>query len=401
MVVGAMPTRRQVPAILTLLALCLPLALIACSTWERPGWDDDDSAGDDDAGDDDSHPGDDDDTHPGDDDDTYPGDDDDDDATGTNYPPTAPEIHVEPPLAMVDEGLDCMIDVESSDVENDPIHYSFAWLQDGNATGFTQPMLQAAATSEGETWTCTVTPNDGHQDGSFAEADAYVATADDPFGYTVGLRFDASGGASGGPATVWFDYNRINSGYDTICTTAFEFSAVYSYGAGQGDDFWSYTDATITWSAGGETSEECPGDWAVHAGDPVSEFDWLWHPHAFVSCDQVAGDATLAATYLGVDDAGGLQATTGTFDDYCSNVGPIWQSSLGTGPIDAIWLTHGTLGSLDALGTWGYFTPASHDHVDYWFLMGLIMADYANPYEPVTGFEGEYVGIPFWIWIYA
>ena len=404
MVIGAMSTSPRISLLFTLLlSAAVPWALASCSTWDSTGWDDDDTgAGDDDdtgAGDDDDiDPGDDDDTGPDDDDDTGPGDDDD---NGVNYPPTAPEIRVEPPLAMADEGLDCLIDVESIDSEGDPIHYSFEWQQNGATTSFSQPVLNAAATTEGDTWTCKVTPNDGHQDGSFAEDDAYVAAADDPWGYTVGLSFEASGGGSGGAAAVQFDYNRINNGYEVICTTQFQFSATYSHGAGQGDDFWSYTDSTITWTSGGEISDECPTDWAVHSGDPVSEFEWLWYPHAFVTCDQVASDATLAATYLGVDDLGGLQATTGTFEDYCTNVGPTWQSGSGTGPIDAIWLTHGTLGSLDALGTWGYFTPASHDHVDYWFLMGLIMADYANPYEPVTGFEGEYVGIPFWIWIYA
>ena len=397
-----MPIRR-LPILILALSFSAPWMLSSCSTWDDSGWDDDDtgSASDDDNGSDDdaSDDDDDDDGHPGDDDDTGPGDD--DDTTGTNYPPTAPEIHVEPPLAMADEGLDCIIDVPSSDVENDPIHYSFAWLQDSSPTSYTQPMLQAAATGEGETWTCTVTPTDGQQDGSFAEDDAYIASSDDPFGYQVGLRFEASGGTIGGPATVWFDYNRLNSSYDTICTTSFQFNATYSYGTGQSNDHWSYTDSTLIWTSGGEISDECPADWAVYTSDPVSEWNWLWHPHAFVSCDQVASDAALAATFLGVDDAGGLQATTGTFDDYCNNVGPTWQSGTGTGAIDAIWLTHGTLGSLDALGSWGYFTPPSHDHVDYWFIMGLLMADYYNPNEPGGGFEGEYVGIPFWIWIYA
>ncbi len=399
-----MSPSRLIHGCLVLLLACWGGAVLcACSTWDSTGWDDDDTN----PGDDDTNPGDDDDIGPGDDDDTGGPDDDDDtggpgdDDDGVNYPPTAPEIRVEPSVAMVDEGLDCLIDVESVDSEGDNIHYSFEWLQDGVTTSFSQPTLQPAATGEGETWTCKVTPNDGHQDGSFAEDDAYVASEDDPWGYTMGLGFDASGGASGGAATVRFDYNQINDDYATICTTSFQFSATYSYGTGQGNDFWSYTDSTITWTSGGELSDECPEDWAVHSGDPLSEFEWRWYPHAFVSCDQVASDATLAATYLGIDDAGGLQATTGTFEDYCSNVGPIWQSGSGTGPIDAIWLIHGTLGSLDALGTWGYFTPASHDNVDYWFLMGLLMADYNNPNEPVTGFEGEYVGIPFWIWIYA
>ena len=379
-----------------LLRALIPLLAFAlasgCTTWENPGWqDDDDDVADDDAtdDDDDSTPGDDD--HTGDDDDT---------GTGINYPPTAPEIHVEPSVAMVDEDLACIIDVESVDSNNDPIHYAFAWTVDGVPSAITQPALPAALTSEGETWTCTVTPNDGELDGSYAEASAYVS-GPDPYGYTMGLYIAANGGANGGVADVWFDHEMISPSMATICTIEFEFSATYVYGNSQGDDYWSYIDETITWTSGGQVDSDCPASWEVYTSDPISEWMWFQHPHAFVSCDQVASDATLANTFLGMDDAGWLYATTGTFQDFCDNVGPVYETAFATGPIEGIWLTNGALGTLDTLGTFGYFTPPSHDNVDYWLIMGLLMADSTNNFEPTTGLQGTYVAESFWYWIYV
>jgi hypothetical protein len=72
--------------------------------------------------------------------------------------------------------LVCTIDTESFDEDGDAITYTFEWDVDG--TSYTD----ATTTSEtgdtvpyddydgNETWTCTVTPNDGDEDGDSAEA---------------------------------------------------------------------------------------------------------------------------------------------------------------------------------------------------------------------------------------
>jgi hypothetical protein len=376
----------------------LPLLVLAlatgCTTWENSGWDDDDAEDDDGADDDDTVPGDDDD-HTDDDDDVT----DDDDDGDPNHPPTAPEIHVEPPVAMTDEDLSCVIDVESTDINEDAIHYAFAWTEGGNPAAITQPTLPSNLTSEGESWTCTVTPNDGQQDGSFAEASAYVS-GPDPYGYTMDIRIAAAGGAAGGTADVWFGHQMINPSLEPICTIEFEFAATYTYGTNQGDDYWGYIDEVITWTSGGQVDSDCPASWEVFTTDPISEWMWFQHPHAFVSCEQVAADTTLANTYLGMDDAGWMYATTGTFQDFCDNVGPVYETAYATGPIEGLWLTNGAFGTLDTLGTFGYFAPPSHDNVDYWLVMGLLMTDPANANEPTTGLRGTYIAHPFWYWIY-
>jgi len=379
----------------TLLLLLLSLGFVAgCTTW-GDGVDDDvndDDVGDDDVDDDVS----DDDATP-DDDDTTSGD---DDTTPGNTPPTAPVVEVIPAVAMVDEDIGCNIVEQSVDVDGDQVSYTFGWMVDGAFSSVTQPHVPSSMTNEEETWKCVVTPNDGQIDGFYGDDSAYVS-GPDPYGYTISYMVQAAGGAAGGAATVEFDYNHVNPSLTPICSTTFQVTATYTYGTSQGDDYWTNIDELVTWNTANEVANDCPADWTIYSGDPVSEWQWRFHPHAFVSCDQVTNDGSLASTYLGIDDAGMLQATTGTFDDFCTNVGAMAQSSFGTGPIEAIWLINGSLGALDALGTWGYFIPPSHDNVDYWFLMGLLMADSANLNEPTAGLQGDYVAHSFWYWIYV
>jgi len=365
--------------------------LVGCTSWSSD-WDDDDAV-DDDHGDDDQA---DDDAWP-DDDDATPGD---DDTSSVNHPPTAPVVEVEPPVAMVDEDIGCNILEPSVDTDGDSITYSFGWVVDGASSSVTQPFVPSSMTAEGETWTCIVTPNDGHTDGSFGEDSAYVS-GPDPYGYSIAFELLAAGGAAGGTATLEFDYEHINESLLPICATSFQVTASYTYGTSQGDDFWGNIDEVLSWQTASEVGNDCPESWEIYTSDPVGEWQWRFHPHAFVSCDQVASDSTLAGTYLGVDDAGMLQATTGTFDDFCTNVGPLLQSAFGTGPVEAIWLINGPLGALDSLGSWSYFIPPSSANVDYWFLMGMLLADPGNVNEPMAGLQGSYVAHSFWFWIYV
>ena len=78
------------------------------------------------------------------------------------------------------ESLICDIDTESIDGDADVLSYDFSWEVDGVAytdatttieTGDTVP---ADDISGNETWTCTVTPNDGDEDGSSASAEYFV-----------------------------------------------------------------------------------------------------------------------------------------------------------------------------------------------------------------------------------
>ncbi len=99
--------------------------------------------------------------------------------TVLNSAPTAPGVAVTPysPWATWDDLL-CDIDAPASDADGDPITYTITWTVDGVAypggggwvgpttTTWTDDTVPGEDTIEGETWTCTVTPNDGTLDGT-------------------------------------------------------------------------------------------------------------------------------------------------------------------------------------------------------------------------------------------
>jgi len=379
------------------LAVVLGLAGTACTTWESNIFDDDtvaddDATGDDDTGDDDTG---DDDTG---DDDT--GDDDTgDDDTGSNQPPGAPTIAIDPPDPEPEDDLLCAILQDSVDPENDPVSYTWQWAVDGTVIGFSGPNLTAGATEDGQFWSCTVVPSDPQQDGEPAMASVAIGDVQ-PNGYTLAVEVVASGGPSGGSASVVYDHVMLDANFDPQCSVLFEFDSDYGYGTGQGADYYQHIDEVVTFASGGEVGSSCPITWTVYDSDPIAEWMWERHPLTFVSCDQVGSVPSLAATFLGEDDAGNLPTTDGTFGDFCDNVGPAVENTLGTGPVEGIWLMSGSSGMLDSLGTWSYFAPADTSNVEVYAVSGMIMQDVSNTDEPVPGLQGEYVVIPFWLYVY-
>jgi len=285
------------------------------------------------------------------------------------------------------------------DPEGDPVAYTYAWEVNGNPFGLVADTLPPAATSQGDEWTCTVTPSDGVLDGPTG-SDTVGIGAESAYGFSLDIGLDASGGALGGAALVDYEHEMLDSSYNTICSVTFEFISDYTYGTAQGDDYWTSIDEVVTWTSGTETSNTCPAVWQLYDTDPVVDWQWQHHPLAFVSCDSVLADPGLGATYLGEDDYGYIPTVSGDFGDYCVTVGPQYQGALGSGPIEGIWLFPTETGMLDALGTWGYFNPPVPDNVDTWALMGLVMADAGNANEPVAGMDGNYVLVPFWLWAY-
>ncbi len=379
------------------LALTLGLGPAACATWESDLWDDDVSADDDVSGDDDVA---DDDT--GDDDigDDVSGDDDTgDDDTAGNQPPTAPLISISPPDPTADDDLLCTVIQDSTDPENDPISYSWQWAVDGVMIGFAGPNLTAGATEDGQFWSCAVIPNDGQQDGDAGLASVAIGDVE-PFGYTVAMEFDASGGPSGGSATVQYEHVMLDENFDPQCSIRFEFGASYTYGTSQGTDYYQHIDEVLAWTSGGEIGSSCPITWTVYNSDPISEWMWERHPMGFVSCEQVGAVPSLASTYVGEDDAGNLPTTDGTFADFCDNVGPAVENTMSTGPVEGIWLMPGSEGMLDSLGTWSYFAPPDTSNVQVYVLSGMAMQLPSNTDEPVPGLQGEYAVIPFWLFVY-
>ena len=92
-----------------------------------------------------------------------------------NTPPAAPEVSIAPALPNQTESILCQIDVESVDVDGDPVSYTMTWTVDGSPyTGTTTTWpgdtIPNGVTSQGETWVCIVTPNDPSEDGDVAQS---------------------------------------------------------------------------------------------------------------------------------------------------------------------------------------------------------------------------------------
>jgi formylglycine-generating enzyme required for sulfatase activity len=93
-----------------------------------------------------------------------------------NTAPEAPFISIIPaaPIAGEDD-LVCSVDADSYDLDSDSITYSFEWSVDGVFYG-TDDTISGAETNDGETWTCTVTPDDGDEVGAIITVAVTVGT---------------------------------------------------------------------------------------------------------------------------------------------------------------------------------------------------------------------------------
>ncbi|MAA80605.1 MAG: hypothetical protein CL916_15220, partial [Deltaproteobacteria bacterium] len=102
--------------------------------------------------------------------------------TVQNRPPEAPTVAVSPsaPIEAVDS-LVCSITSLSTDPDGDTPTYLFSWDVDGQSytsasTTSTTSVVASTEIASGEIWTCTVTPNDGIDDGLSASASVEVTS---------------------------------------------------------------------------------------------------------------------------------------------------------------------------------------------------------------------------------
>ena len=89
-----------------------------------------------------------------------------------NTPPTAPATTLRPSSPRANGSpLICGIESESVDVDGDPISYTVTWERNGTktnsgqATQWLDDTVPGSKLVEGDVWSCTVTPNDGIEDG--------------------------------------------------------------------------------------------------------------------------------------------------------------------------------------------------------------------------------------------
>ncbi|MES2645168.1 MAG: hypothetical protein V4850_37115 [Myxococcota bacterium] len=91
--------------------------------------------------------------------------------------PTAPTVYIEPTSPVTTDTLVGILDGGAVDPEGDPVAYTWAWTRDGAATAYTTDTVPAAATTRGEVWEMTVTPNDGWGDGAPGTASVTIGNS--------------------------------------------------------------------------------------------------------------------------------------------------------------------------------------------------------------------------------
>jgi len=98
-----------------------------------------------------------------------------------NTAPSAPVVDVTPDSPIDTDNLHCTVTTPSTDADSDSISYTYRWttsfkLVVHGPTHNLIDMLASSNTVGGETWTCTVTPNDGTADGASAQDSVSVAS---------------------------------------------------------------------------------------------------------------------------------------------------------------------------------------------------------------------------------
>jgi hypothetical protein len=184
-----------------------------------------------------------------------------------NTPPIAPEIAIEPAFPEEADILSCLILTESTDVDGDAISYGFSWTVDGvaytgaSSTTWAGDTIPSAATAAGETWVCTVTPNDGEADGP---SDSDSVTIEDNCG-------PLGGGAEDGDVTLTSGESRTLA-LDAAGVVGENPSGLPSLQVDDsspfmaGDEVLVLTVSSIASTCGGTTA----GYWEVHQ---VAEID--------------------------------------------------------------------------------------------------------------------------------
>ncbi len=93
-----------------------------------------------------------------------------------NQAPSAPTVSITPAEPTDDDVLTCVIETESVDPDGDAVTYSYAWSVDGVDAGLSSASVNGTLTTEGQTWTCSVTASDGELSSSTTSVGVEIAS---------------------------------------------------------------------------------------------------------------------------------------------------------------------------------------------------------------------------------
>tara|TARA_Y100000768_G_scaffold320812_1_gene256683 strand:- start:158 stop:3280 length:3123 start_codon:yes stop_codon:yes gene_type:complete len=115
--------------------------------------------------------------------------------TAPNNPPTINSVSLTPTSATVTSVMVCS-PVGASDSDGDTITYGYAWYVNGLATSSTSSTLSGAF-SKGDSVSCTITPNDGTEDGSTVTSNSVTIQNSAPVISSVTISYSTQQHSSG------------------------------------------------------------------------------------------------------------------------------------------------------------------------------------------------------------
>ncbi len=138
----------------------------------------------------------------------------------SNSPPEAPTIYISPEQPVAGHhDIECLVEQDSYDADGDFVSYSFEWTVDTDPTlALTSESISGNQLLPEEIWTCSVTPNDGTDDGISTQEDVEI------LGGCAGLEFD---GVDDG-AIVEDDLHLQLDGLSALTLESW----IYNYGMG-------------------------------------------------------------------------------------------------------------------------------------------------------------------------
>ena len=217
-----------------------------------------------------------------------------DTVTVTNEPPTAPQVAIVPSSPITTDELNCVVQVQSIDPEGLAVNYAFSWSVDGSPSGHTAAVVPATDTFGGQAWTCSVTPNDGGDDGPDGVAAATVVI---PVGCADGSVEEGS--SWGRDDIVYCDGPGLEYGTVADCGLAWhvcsdaEFMAKND-GLVGGSSFWaSLTGNCIAWHSADTSDAVSAASDLIYDNEPGTCSGTLGNPNSSNNPDIVGRRAPI------------------------------------------------------------------------------------------------------------